>query len=70
MKQFLVENTRKMQTIKVTMHNPPFEDENVLERTNWKIFMFFYMLFIHHPCFISASSNSLLICPQASQPNA
>ena len=37
MKQFLVENTRKMQTIKVTMHNPPFEDENVLERTNWKI---------------------------------
>ena len=37
MKQFLVENTRKMQTIKVTIHNPPFEDENVLERTNWKI---------------------------------
>ena len=37
MKQFLVENIRKMQTIKVTIHNPPFEDENVLEKTNWKI---------------------------------
>ena len=36
MKQFLVENTRKMQTIKVTIHNPPFEDENVLEHTSWK----------------------------------
>ena len=36
MKQFLVENIRKMQTIKVTIHNPPFEDENVLEHTSWK----------------------------------
>ena len=37
MKQFLVENTRKMQTIKVILHNPPFEDEDVLNKTGWKV---------------------------------
>ena len=36
MKQFLVENTKRMQTIKITLHNPPFEDENVLEYVKWK----------------------------------
>ena len=36
MKQFIVENTKKMQTIKVILHNPPFEDENVLEHVKWK----------------------------------
>ena len=37
MKQFVVENKRKMQTIKVTLHNPPFENENVLEHIKWKV---------------------------------
>ena len=30
MKTFLVENARKGQTIKVILHNPPFENENIL----------------------------------------
>jgi len=36
MKQFIVENTKKMQTVKVVLHNPPFENENVLEHIKWK----------------------------------
>jgi hypothetical protein len=36
MKQFIVENQRKKQTIKVILHNPPFEDDNVLEHVKWK----------------------------------
>tara|TARA_Y100001963_G_C6573238_1_gene349880 strand:+ start:348 stop:557 length:210 start_codon:yes stop_codon:yes gene_type:complete len=36
MKTFLVENTRKGQTIKVILHNPPFENENILYKTGWK----------------------------------
>tara|TARA_B100000579_G_C22306489_1_gene609519 strand:- start:157 stop:411 length:255 start_codon:yes stop_codon:yes gene_type:complete len=35
MKTFLVENTRKGLTIKVTLHNAPFEDENILHKTGW-----------------------------------
>ena len=36
MKTFIVENTRKGQTIKVTLHNPPYENENILYKTKWK----------------------------------
>lgn len=36
MKTFLVENARKGQTIKVILHNPPFENENILYKTGWK----------------------------------
>ena len=36
MKRFLVENTRKGTTIKVTLHNPPYENENILYKTGWK----------------------------------
>ena len=36
MKRFLVENTRKGTTIKVILHNPPFENENILYKTGWK----------------------------------
>tara|TARA_R100001082_G_C4238240_1_gene106200 strand:- start:214 stop:462 length:249 start_codon:yes stop_codon:yes gene_type:complete len=36
MKTFLVENTRKSVTIKVTIHNPPYENENILYKTGWK----------------------------------
>jgi hypothetical protein len=37
MKTFLVENTRKLQTIRVTINQPPYEEENVLNKTGWKI---------------------------------
>ena len=36
MKRFLVENTRKGSTIKVTIHQPPYENENILYKTGWK----------------------------------
>ena len=36
MKRFLVENTRKGTTIKVVLHNPPFENENILYKTGYK----------------------------------
>tara|TARA_B100001094_G_C18162924_1_gene790388 strand:+ start:676 stop:885 length:210 start_codon:yes stop_codon:yes gene_type:complete len=36
MKQFIIENTKKMQTIKIVVHNPPYEDENILEHCKWK----------------------------------
>ena len=36
MKRFLVENKRKSMTIKVMVHNPPYENENVLYKTGWK----------------------------------
>lgn len=36
MKTFLVENNRKGQTIKVIVHKPPFENENILNKTGWK----------------------------------
>jgi len=36
MKTFLIENTRKGLIIKVTLHNPPYENENILNKTGWK----------------------------------
>tara|TARA_R100001443_G_scaffold8636_1_gene18040 strand:+ start:24 stop:275 length:252 start_codon:yes stop_codon:yes gene_type:complete len=36
MKRFLVENTRKGTTIKVTLNSPPYENENVLYKTGYK----------------------------------
>ena len=36
MKTFLVENLKKGTTIRVTLHNPPYENENILNKTGWK----------------------------------
>ena len=36
MKTFLVENNRKRHIIKVTLHDPPYENENILNKTGWK----------------------------------
>ena len=36
MKTFLVENTRKGTTIKVVLHSPPYENDNVLYKTGYK----------------------------------
>jgi len=46
MKRFKVENStikymddfgnRKFDTIYVTLHNPPYENENILHKTKWK----------------------------------
>ena len=36
MKTFLVENSRKGATIKVTLNQPPYENENILYKTCWK----------------------------------
>ena len=36
MKVFKVEHIKKFQTIKVTLHNPPYENENILHKTSWK----------------------------------
>ena len=36
MKRFLVQNTRKGTTIKVTLSQPPYENENVLHKTGYK----------------------------------
>ena len=36
MKVFRVENTRRRETIRVTLHNPPYENENILYKTGWK----------------------------------
>ena len=35
MKRFLVENTKKGTTIKVTLHSPPYENENILYKTGY-----------------------------------
>ena len=35
MKVFRVENTRKGTTIKVTLNQPPYENENILYKTGW-----------------------------------
>ena len=37
MKTFKVENTRRFETIKVTLHNPPYDDDYILAYTKWKI---------------------------------
>tara|TARA_B100000131_G_C18022505_1_gene575120 strand:+ start:422 stop:628 length:207 start_codon:yes stop_codon:yes gene_type:complete len=36
MKTFLVENRRRGVTIKVTLNQPPYENENILYKTGWK----------------------------------
>ena len=36
MKVFKVENTRIFETIRVTIHNPPYGDEYALAYTKWK----------------------------------
>ena len=36
MKTFLVENTRKGTTIKVTLNHPPYENNNILHKTGYK----------------------------------
>ena len=37
MKRFLVENNRKGTTIYVTLQQPPYENENVLHKTGYKM---------------------------------
>jgi len=37
MKRFKVENIYKHQTITVTLFQPPYEDENILNKTGWGI---------------------------------
>ena len=36
MKIFEVENLKKYQTLRITLHNPPYENENILWKTGWK----------------------------------
>ena len=36
MKTFLVEYLKKGTTIRVTLHNPPYENENILYKTGYK----------------------------------
>ena len=36
MKRFKVINNRKEQTIFVTLNQPPYENENILNKTGWK----------------------------------
>ena len=36
MKTFEVEHLDKMQTLRITLHHPPYEDENILHKTGWK----------------------------------
>tara|TARA_B100001250_G_scaffold332465_1_gene297889 strand:- start:811 stop:975 length:165 start_codon:yes stop_codon:yes gene_type:complete len=37
-KKFRVEhNAWDKPTITVTLHNPPYEDENILHKTGWKV---------------------------------
>jgi hypothetical protein len=35
-KTFKIENTRRGTTIKVTLNQPPYENENILYKTGWK----------------------------------
>ena len=36
MKTFEVEHLGKMQTLRITLHHPPYEDEDILNKTGWK----------------------------------
>ena len=36
MKTFRIENKHTYETIKVTLYQPPYEDENILNKTGWK----------------------------------
>ena len=38
MKRFLVEHKSwDKPSIKITLHQPPYEDENILRKTGWKV---------------------------------
>ena len=37
MKRFLVENLKKGTTITIMLHNPPYENENILYKTGYKL---------------------------------
>ena len=36
MKRFKVEKKSNLEILYVTLHNPPYENANILERTGWK----------------------------------
>ena len=36
MKTFRIENKHTYEIIRVTLHQPPYEDENILNMTGWK----------------------------------
>ena len=36
MRRFKIENNKKYQTIFVNIHQPPYENENILYKTGWK----------------------------------
>ena len=36
MKTFRVENKHTYEIIRVTLYQPPYEDENILNKTGWK----------------------------------
>jgi hypothetical protein len=36
MKTFRIENKHTYEIIRVTLYKPPYEDENVLNKTGWK----------------------------------
>lgn len=36
MKKFLIENLKKGTTLKVMLHNPPYENDNILYKTGYK----------------------------------
>tara|TARA_R100000008_G_C3571543_1_gene162475 strand:- start:1114 stop:1269 length:156 start_codon:yes stop_codon:yes gene_type:complete len=36
MKTFKIENKNNHEIIKVTLYQPPYEDENILNKTGWK----------------------------------
>ena len=37
MKTFRIENKHTYEIMKVTLYQPPYEDENILNKTGWKI---------------------------------
>ena len=36
MKTFRIENKHTYEIIRVTLYQPPYEDENILNKTGWK----------------------------------
>ena len=36
MKRFRVENKNNYKLLTITLHHPPYEDENILNKTGWK----------------------------------
>ena len=37
MKTFRIENKHTYEIIRVTLYQPPYEDENILNKTGWKV---------------------------------